>query len=506
MRFAPISILVAGLFVAAGGAAAAEPGSTPDAVVVRLTEADLNRILRGAFHASGGPVYSGQRANVSRAVHGMRYELRLSEPVLALGAGASASLRVDILEADVTIERIERKILGQRARCEGAGLLVEPGHPLALAVDIDFVAQAGDVQLVPVGAASPGAGDAVRLVKPVRCSNTVLPTWLLWGLGKPRLRRQVDRIDRVLLERARDAADDLAAEGLVREQWEVGATTFRLEARRVETDHAVLTVAFDALHDQAEASVGPVLPPPAPVEGESSVAISERLVNAAIGAAFDAMTAHVRRPAGDFRRLIRSEAVFALVPGLRELDPKTRLLFQIRVLSPPRVRFGELAPQDARPAPSVERAPKPEGERAVVEIEAKDIALDVLRETPGEPALLGTLTIESGRVRAVPYINRLGGIAFEPIDNTWRVTSSGIDFDEPLLAATIQELVFGALFETRFEPIAPGGWVVGDERIAPRAFRAGAGYLVVSLGDGAEPPVATADAYATRTDSLRASR
>ena len=491
--------------------AAAGSARTPDAVVVRLTEADANLVLRGAFRAKGGPVFAGRRDRVSRGVHGLSYEVRLSEPVLALGRNGTAALTFDILEADVTIARIERKILGQRARCEGAGLFIEPGHPLALALDLGFVVEEGDVRVVPIEARSPGAREAIHLVKPERCRNTVLPKWLLWGLGKSHLKRHVAQVDRLLLKRAKDAAAGLAEDGLVREEWEIGSTRFRLDASRIETDDGALTVAFDGF---GEAGAGgsvdegqpQAVPPVLPV-GESAVAVSERLVNVAIGAAFEGLGERARRPAGDFRRLVRSDAVLALVPGLRNLETREGLLFRMRLDAPPRVRFRELALWEVGPTPAIEREPPPTTARAVVEIEIENVALDVMRATTGaEPEHLGTLTIETGLVRAVPFVNRIGGIAFEPLENSWRLSATGIDFDEPLLAATIQELVFGALFETRFEPIAPGGWRVGDAQLAPRAISVIEGYLVITLGDAAPPPDSIVDASATRTDTLRVSR
>jgi hypothetical protein len=492
---------------------AGEPGQTrtPDAVVVRLTEADANRFLVGAFRAKGGPVFTGSRADAGRGMHGVSYELRLSEPILALGStGApSMSLSFDILDADVTIERIERKILGQLARCEGAGLFVEPGRPLALALDLGLVVADGDLRLVPLEARSPGAREAIHLIKPERCRNTVVPTWLLWSLGKSHLRRSVERVDRLLLDRARRAAADLAQDGLVREEWIVGSTRFRLEAQSVATDGGALTVSFDGLRgaagDERGISGPPAVRPALPAD-RSAIAISERLVNEAIGAAFDGLSAKARTPSGDLKRLVRSEAVLALIPGLRDLEVRSGLQFQLRLGTPPHVRFAASVPSDPCPSADVEQVALPAADRAVVTVEVENVALDVLRPTDGEPQHLGTLTIDRGRVRAVPFVNRINGIAFEPVENSWRLSSTGIAFDEPLLAATIQELVFGILFETRTEPLAPEGFRVGNARLAARSFTATDGYLVVTLGDVAEPPAATQHASAMQTRSLRASR
>jgi hypothetical protein len=504
VRLLATALLVTALVPQAGQAG--EPGQlrTPDAVVVRLTEADANRFLLGAFHAKGGPVFTGSRSNAGHGMHGLSYELRLSDPVLAMGDSGtpSLSLSFDILDADVTIDRIERKILGQQAECEGAGLYVEEGHPLNLGLDLHLVVADGDLRLVPVEARSNDARDAIHLVKPERCRNTFVPTWLLWSLGKSHLRRSVARVDRLLLDRARSAAADLAQDGFVREQWKVGSTLFRLEPQRVDTAGKALTVGFTL-----EPSVpgGPLAPPALPTD-RSSIAISEQLVNAAIGAAFEGLGAKARTPTGDVKRLVRSEAVLALIPGLRQLPARDSLEFQMRLSSPPHVRFSRPDSSDPRPSADAEQLALPTSDRAVVTIEVENVALDLLRKTKGEPEKLGTLTIDRGCVRALPYVNRINGIAFEPIENSWRMSSSGIAFDEPLLAATVQELVFGVLFETRSEPLWPHGFRVGEAHVAPQAFAAKDGYLVVTLGSVAPPQGSQANASATRTGSLRASR
>jgi hypothetical protein len=98
-----------------------------------------------------------------------------------------------------------------------------------------------------------------------------------------------------------------------------------------------------------------------------------------------------------------------------------------------------------------------------------------------EPAVLGTLRVDSAVVGLLPFPNRLGGISFATVENDWELSSTGIEFDEELLAATLQELVFGEAFETRYRPLWSDALQVGGARFEPSSFRSLGGYLVVEL-------------------------
>jgi hypothetical protein len=99
-----------------------------------------------------------------------------------------------------------------------------------------------------------------------------------------------------------------------------------------------------------------------------------------------------------------------------------------------------------------------------------------------EPDLIGTLAIDSGVVAVVPFLSTIGGVSFALVENDWKLSSSGIEFNEALFAATLQELVFGEAFGTRSDPMWGNALTVGDTRFEPRYFRSLGGYLVVELG------------------------
>jgi len=334
-------------------------------------------------------------------------------------------------------------------------------------------------------AASPGAKRAFRLTKPARCRNLPLPKWLLWWIGKPRLRRQLGRLDDRLLEQARRSATELAEDGgLLREARPLAAGVVELVPRTVDTSRGSLLIGFEGRTGQHARSIDdPSVPLPLLAPG-THVAIAEPLVNDVLEFAFTALDERSSRPSGDFRKLFRSDALFALVPGLRELPTTDGLYVHFRFGAPPRLRFGSIPQSAAGLGPALEAdPPAPDIERATIAVELARIEVEIRR--PDEPAdrTLGTLFIESGTVRVVPYVSRMGGISFEALANEWRLSSSGIEFDEPLLAATIQELVFSELFETRFEPLARRGFAVGNSRFQPRSFHHVDDYLVITFDE-----------------------
>jgi hypothetical protein len=122
-------------------------------------------------------------------VWGLRYHALFSEPVIRLGKDGTARLSLDIQDASLRIGRLERSIAGVQARCEDAGLEVDPGRPLAVAVALDLRIENGALRVIPTSVEIPKAGEHLRLVEPARCKNTLLPQWFLWGLGEPYLRR-----------------------------------------------------------------------------------------------------------------------------------------------------------------------------------------------------------------------------------------------------------------------------------------------------------------------------
>ena len=69
----------------------------PNAVLINITEEDLNLIIREAFHANGASRIEGVRDEPSRGISDLRYQAGFSDPVLTLGQDGHAQLDVDIL-------------------------------------------------------------------------------------------------------------------------------------------------------------------------------------------------------------------------------------------------------------------------------------------------------------------------------------------------------------------------------------------------------------------------
>jgi len=190
-------------------ARAAEPSarfSETSAVLLNVSERDLNRIVVDSFHANGGPRFAGGRERVSSSVADLRYRALLSDPVVRIGTDGTARVSLDVKDANLRIGRLERKIGGMQGHCEDAGLDVDPGNPLAVELAVGLTIENGALRLVPTSVEIPDAKERLRLVEPTHCSHTILPRWLLWWLGKPYLRRSLGDLDDRILDRARKSA------------------------------------------------------------------------------------------------------------------------------------------------------------------------------------------------------------------------------------------------------------------------------------------------------------
>jgi hypothetical protein len=201
--------------------------------------------------------------------------------------------------------------------------------------------------------------------------------------------------------------------------------------------------------------------------------------------AFARIAALPRKPGGQFAKVVKSDSLYSLVPGLREVHGKGKVYFTFKTSALPDVELHRLDanghPDDSPVEPSSGAALE-EGKRALIQVRVSGIEVDVWQAADGGDQRLGSLKIDSGRVGLIPYANPLGGVSFEMVENDWKVSSEGIEFDEDLFEATIQELVFGEVFETRYAPLFRDGLGAGDARLMPRTFRVIGDHLVIVFG------------------------
>jgi hypothetical protein len=472
-----------------------------NAVLVNLTEDDLNGVLQELFAAAGDGRVSGEAEQVSKGLYDLRYDAELSRPELALGEGGRLSVRLAVRSADVRIGRIERRIGKRTARCENAGVRVDPERPLELAFDVRFDIGPDGLQLLPEAVSMDDARTDLRLVKPTRCENAILPRWLLWWIGKPKLRRKMESLDELLLERARSGAASLNGDsGLLAKKWESDdGETYRLFPSRVDTAADSLLLALDGSSD-ADATPASALPAWVGERRDGSfLALKGELLDRLAAFSFPAGEPEPRKPSGLVSKLFRSRSLYTLIPGLREVGNED-IQFSLR-LTPPRISLASVAADSAGIDPTLLGEPASDAERGVLRIELSDVVLGIWHVSEERREVLGELVIESGRVAVAPYFSRIGGISFALLENEWRVSSSGLEFNEPVLAATLQEMVFGEIFETRFEPLARGALEIGDAELTGRGFRVLDDYLVIEVGARG-----AAETAPKRRDNLLASR
>jgi hypothetical protein len=467
----PIAALAVVSLVA--GAAAAGDLDAPNAVLINVSADDLNRIVLDAFHDRGGPRVEGSRENVSSGVSDLNYHAEFSEPVLRLGADGRASIDLDILEADVRIGRVERRFLGRTATCENTGVRVDPSRPVDVTLDLRFAIEGRDLRILPEELRLEHT-DGVLLSKPTRCRKTFLPKWLVWRLGKSRIRRQIDRLDDALLLRARESAAELNERDVLRHEW----SDLELAPDRLDTSMGSLFVSLSG-GEAGGAVPREALPDWVPsLASGSFLGVSEPFLNAVLRRAAARLPGELREPRGGLRKLFRSSSIYTLIPGLRDVQSKSDLRYGFSVHEPPRIEIVDLggtAGADGA-APGLEGA-----RRAMIRLELTGIEIALWQS---DERRLGGITIDSATLGVVPYLNPLGGISFETVENAWSVSSDGIELDEPILAAVLQELFFGKIFETGYDPVARGSLDVGGTSFDPRYFTRVGQHLVVGLAQG----------------------
>ena len=495
------------LSVAAIGARAAEPPapfSEPGAVLLNISERDLNRIVVDAFHANGGPRFQGHRDRVSSNVADLSYSALFSDPVIKLGKDGTAQLLMNVKDANLRVGRVERNIAGLHAYCDGAGLEVDPARPLSVGLDLDLRVENGALRVIPKSVEIPEADERLRLVEPAECKNTLFPRWFVWGVGERYLRRSFD-LDDVILKRARASAARLEKkESLLTGGWEFpkkqGGPKLRLLPGTLDMSGGSLLVGLTASSTEPafQSTPAPRLDQTAGRQPSGSyLGLSESFMNEiARRAAADPSMSRRKGGNGNFRKLRASDAVYALVPGLRKLDSKDDVTFQIAFPTPPRFEFRPLDEKD----------PSPAGSHALIRVYFTGMEIYVRKGQGDKASLLGTLHVDTGRMAVVPFANVLGGISFRVTENEWHVSSTGIEFDEALVAATLQEVTFGKIFSTSYAPLLLKTLRVGKTEFLPRSFAVNGDYLVIGLGEPKPPERASPAAAATRTDSLLGSR
>ena len=462
-----------------------------NAVLINVTEHDLNVILRSLLRAKGGPELEGRRDRSSSGISDLRYRALLSEPVLTLEEAGQARMAVSIEEGGIEIGRIERDMGKKTAYCEELAAVVK--RPIDVELDFAFRIESDDLRVVPESVSLSKPKKSVKLIKPARCENTPLPKWLLWWIGKGKIKGKLAELDEVLLKRAKESAAGLNEDdGFLRKRWErepedgeAGSAEFvDLYPEWLETGSGSLTIGM------ATAGSGAPAGPPGNTDwieelsDRSFVGVSETFLKSYLRFAVADVSETPRTPSGDYRRLFKSSSIYSLVPGLRGIEAKDDLSISFALRAAPDIEIRSVAANEAGIDPTLERNVVGGDPRVVIRVLLSDIELRLWKggDENTEPDLVGTLVIDSGVVGVVPFLNTIGGVSFALVENEWKVSSSGIEFNEALFAATLQELVFGEVFETHYDPMWGDALTVGDTRFEPRYFRSLGGYLVVELG------------------------
>jgi len=476
MSLSALSIAVLLLFGDLSAFEPTVPFHEPNALVLNISEADLNRIVRDAFREHLGTRIGGTSSNPSRGVQDLRYEAVFSEPILELDTDGRLRVDFDLLQADLRIGRFERRFMRKMASCDGAGIHVNPDRPVEVALHMSLEVDDNALHIVP-SSVTVEDSKSFQLVKPTKCRNTWLPKWLVWQVGKGKLRRKIKQLDDMLLAKAQSGAAEFNEEsGLLSRQWSIGtgdvstaAAELYLYPQQVDTSHGSLLIGFAGSTTQPPTATRSM---PAWVASESHhsyLGLSESFLNSAARAAVNRLRTRPRKPSGNLSKLFSGSAVRSLIPGLRDVESTEHLRLGMVFHRPPGIEFETIDDERSDRSKS----------RALIRIRLSRAELTIW----DSDELLGALEIESAILAVAPYLNVLGGISFEVVENAWLLSSRSMDFDEETLAAMFQELFFGEMFETHYRPVAQRSFDVGETKFHPRYFSLLGDYLVIGLSE-----------------------
>jgi hypothetical protein len=160
---------------------------------------------------------------------------------------------------------------------------------------------------------------------------------------------------------------------------------------------------------------------------------------------------------------------------MRDVDQRDGLALGFRFNRTPRLSLVAVDPATDR-------------ERPALALTLDDVEIEWTQLHDGERIWLGTVRVERAEITIAPFVGPLGGVSFELVDNSWSLTSSGIEFNEALLAATLQELVFAEVFSTKFDPLLRQPLMLASTAFAPSGFRLAGDYLVVEFAPSTAAP------------------
>src|SRR5262249_1470269 len=264
-----------------------------------------------------------------------------------------------------------------------AGLTVDPGHPVKVGLAMGLRIGTGDLRIVPKDVSISGT-ENIHFVRPSRCGNSPLPTWLLWRVGKARLKERIGKLGEIVSSQLTRTTARLGDdEGILKRHLEVKSLfdpdtqrDFYLSPRYLDTGQGSLFLSL-AVSDTSGSNETPAAAVPGtrgsfdgarPALHRPYVALSSTLLNEILEATFSGGEDMKRKVHGDFRRLLKSSSIYAMIPGLHEVESKEKISFSFAFRAAPRI---ELVSRDAAGAmtdPSPGEEPLAAGAPSDVEI------------------------------------------------------------------------------------------------------------------------------------------
>lgn len=441
----------------------------PQALVVNLSAPDINRVLDEFDTTAGGQRLKGRFEKLSDSIQDVDYEIDLATPRIAFRRDSHAAVSSELRYMKMNLG----KVSGYGLECEDMTIEFDRSQqkePIRLTGDIGIKLQ-GDrllLNLASFHVSQPPNGFLVT--EPKKCNGW---EWLTQQLVRWVVRSQVEDLENTLGQAIRDQLKKWNEDG----SFLRFSGKFTLPAPLDRSMEFVIwparfSTAFESFYLVLSASLrvertsfGPVQSVQAvatipPEDSRTSfVAASELFAQRALGEVFSSKLPPVRFQIS--QSLL--EKILPLLDqlfGLERLDESKPFELSFALDRAPHLRF----------------TGTPSG-AAQLSLESTEVGFSIWN---GDMKPLESYRIGS-TLSIVPLLTEDQALALVLGQNEWEVSSSDGGGDPELVAALLQELTFGAFWDTEVHPFPLWQIPIGGSEIGPRTFRTRDGYLQLDL-------------------------
>lgn len=439
----------------------------PHAVIFNITAKDVNQLLETYDSSSKGEEIAGYLKKLGTSLEDVDYEVSIFYPRVEFQKNGKLKLRWYLSWASIHVGVAKK----YGVRCENFFVDIHPKGLVSLSAEARFEMKGDKLDVRLDNNLSYALANEFDVTKPAKCSGLSPFNGLIRLLAPEIIRSQMDdlgqRLAAAVIKEARVFRYIRSFSLPVPSPRKIDLV---FQPSAVDTRHKAIQMAFSGSLAVTDLSLDTSysgtesIQYPSPNREHSYLAVSERYLQGLLKGIFAVSESPpIRFKANDaINQILFSESVMRLIPKLRQMDPTSRISFAVSVTSPPTLSL------------------EPTDNGAEVHLAAKSLILTLWNSSMEPNEEIASFRI-GPEIAFSPFVTADGNLALSLSHNDWEVETSGSGADDEMLAAILQEVTFGAFWDTTVHPfrIGPVDLGKGDFRI--RRFYSDGDYLSVEV-------------------------